>query len=379
MQAVILVGGEGTRLRPLTETIPKPMMPVLNRPFLEHALQHLRTHSVDEVFLALGYLPDTIEAHFGNGTGIGISLHYSQEHKPMGTAGAIKLLQDKLKSTFIVCNGDIFTNLDITNMLSFHRERNSKTTIFLTPVENPSAFGVVEADHEGRVHRFIEKPAPSQITSKWINGGIYLLEPEVLDRIPRDQHFMFERGLFPHLVESGVPVYGYKDHPYWLDMGTPQSYLRLHTDLLYKDSVGDPFLYSECVDCEIKPNALIKGPVLLGRGCRVESKAIIQGPVTIGSNCHIKANASIANSVIWPETTVGAESVIEKSIVGRNVRIGSNVTIGEGSILADGVIVNDGTNIEPGSTFGSFEHIVNDQDILNVHAHSYPPYGRYYV
>jgi len=360
MQAVILVGGRGTRLRPLTETIPKPMMPVLNRPFLEHALQHLRTHSIDEVFLALGYLPDVIEAHFGHGANIGISLRYSQEHEPMGTAGAIKLLQEYLKGTFIVCNGDIFTDLDITKMLSFHRERKSKTTIFLTPVENPSAFGVVETDHQGRVRQFLEKPAPSQITSNWINGGIYLLEPEVLEEIPRSHHFMFERGLFPNLVDSGTPVYGYKDHPYWLDMGTPQSYLRLHNDLLHKDSLGDPINYIQKeAGCEIKSDALIKGPVLLGRGCLIESKATIQGPVTIGSNCHIKANTSIANSVIWPETTVGSESVIEKSIVGRNVQIGSRVTIGEGSILADGVIVLDGTSIEPGSTFGPKEQIPN--------------------
>jgi mannose-1-phosphate guanylyltransferase len=360
MQAVILVGGEGTRLRPLTETIPKPMIPVLNRPFLEHALQHLRTHSIDEAFLALGYLPDIIEAHFGNGADIGISLQYSQEHKPMGTAGAIKLLQKHLKSTFIVCNGDIFTNLDITKMLSFHRERKAKTTIFLTPVENPSAFGAVETDHDGRVCQFLEKPAPSQVTSNWINGGIYLLEPEVLEAIPRDHHFMFERGLFPHLVDSGVPVYGYKDHPYWLDMGTPQSYLRLHNDLLYKNSLEDPINYIQKeADCEIKSDALIKGPVLLGRGCLIENKVTIQGPVTIGSNCHIKANTSIANSVIWSETTVGTESVIEKSIVGRNVQIGSRVTIGEGSILADGVIVSDGTSIGPGSTFGPKEQITN--------------------
>lgn len=232
LKAVILVGGEGTRLRPLTYGMPKAMVPVLNRPFLEHTIAYLKNYKVKNIILALSYLPEVVQNYFGDGSNSGVQLNYAVEDNPLGTAGAVKNAERYLSSTFVVLNGDVFIGLDIADMLAFHRSKGAKATIALTWVDNPCAFGVVETDSNGRVRRFIEKPSPARVTTNWINAGIYLLEPEVLEHVPTNAHYTFERGLFPLLLELGEPVYGYPFSGYWLDMGTPGKYLRLNCDLL---------------------------------------------------------------------------------------------------------------------------------------------------
>ena len=206
-KAVILVGGPGTRLQPLTYDIPKPMVPILNKTFMEYTLAYLKQFGIEDIILALNYLPGVFHNYFGDGSQFGVRLAYCLEKNPMGTAGAVKNAEQYLNSTFIVLNGDTFTNLDITDMLALHHNKGAKATISLTWVDNPSAFGVVETDSAQMVKRFIEKPPPGEATTNWINAGTYILEPEVLGHIPTNSHYMFEKGLFPLLLKLGACRY----------------------------------------------------------------------------------------------------------------------------------------------------------------------------
>ena len=231
MTAVVLVGGPGTRLRPLTDDRPKSLVPVMNRPVMEHTIAYLKRFGIEDIVLTLSYLPDSIMQVFGDGSRYGARLVYCLEKEPLGTAGAVKNAEKYIDSTFVVLNGDIFTDLDLADMMTFHREQGATATISLSWVEDPSAFGVVETDN-GRVKRFIEKPPRAEATSHWINAGIYVLEPSVLGHIPDGQHYMFEKGLFPRILELGLPVYGYPYRGYWLDMGTPEKYFGVNMDML---------------------------------------------------------------------------------------------------------------------------------------------------
>ena len=320
-QAVILVGGEGTRLRPLSYHMPKSMMPVLNRPFLEHTLAYLKNYGVSDVILTLSYLPEVIQGYLGNGSDLGIRLSYAVEDSPLGTAGAVKNTEPRLADTFTVLNGDIFTNLDLADLVTFHRQKGAQATIALTYVDNPSAFGVVETKSDGRVRRFIEKPSPDQITSHWINAGIYILEPEVLRHVPQNSHYMFERGLFPRLLELDEPVYGYPFRGYWLDMGTPEKYLRLNCDLLRAEATSHlcpdikPATVSHGADVIIHPSAKISGPAIIGSQCRIDQRVRIKGPVVMGEGCHIGQGASLESAVLWPGVSVEAGASLKQCVI----------------------------------------------------------------
>ncbi len=233
-QAVILIGGEGTRLRPLTYTTVKAMVPVLNRPYIEYLIEHLNNHNIKEIILAMGYKPDSMKEYFKNKAATAQKLIYSLEQIPLGTAGAVKNAAHYINKNkpFFVINGDIFADLNFTNMLRFHKKKKAKVTIALTPVEDPTRFGVVEIDCDQRIHRFIEKPKREEAPSNLINAGTYILEPEILERIPRDRKFMFEHDVFPQLISDNKPVYGYSTNTYWIDIGTPENYLKLNFDLL---------------------------------------------------------------------------------------------------------------------------------------------------
>ncbi len=320
-QAVILVGGQGTRLRPLSYHTPKSMMPILNRPFLEHTLAYLKNYGVSEVILTLSYLPETIQRYLGDGANLGIRLSYFVEDNPLGTAGAVKNAEAHLAGTFAVLNGDIFTDLDLADLVTFHRNKGAQVTIALTYVDNPSAFGVVETASSGRVRRFIEKPSPDQITSHWINAGIYILEPEVLRHVLTNSHYMFERGLFPQLLELDEPVYGYPFHSYWLDMGTPEKYLCLNCDLLRTMATShltpemkqDDISYAE--DSSIHSSARITGPVIIGSKCCIEPRVQIKGPVVIGEGCHIGAGASIESAVLCKGVSVTTNTSLKQCVI----------------------------------------------------------------
>ena len=351
MKAVILAGGEGTRLRPLTCNIPKPMVPILNRPFLEHMLAHLKGNDVDHAILTLCYLPDRIQAHFGGGEDAGLDLSYVLEEQPLGTAGAVKNVEQDLDGSFFVLNGDVFTDLDLKAMVRFHREKKAQVTIFLTPVDDPSAFGVVETDEGDRVQSFLEKPSPQETTSNWINGGIYLIEPQALSHAPSGEFYMFERGLFPRLLELGIPVYGYRARPYWMDLGTPTNYLQVHRDLLTGASRspwsegGDTGLGRSSVD----PSASVTGPVLLGERCSIGPGAVIQGPAVLGPGCVVGQDARILGSILWQGVAVERGAALTGCIIGDGARIGEGSSVGEGCILGDKAILGKGNHIDRGT------------------------------
>ncbi len=330
LKAVILVGGEGTRLRPLTYSTPKAMMSVLNRPFLEHIIAYLRKRGVEDIILGLNYFPEVIRDYFGDGSSLGVRLAYAVENSPLGTAGAVKNAEQYLNSTFVVLNGDIFTELDIAAMLAFHQHKRAKATIALTWVDDPSAFGVVETDNDRRVKRFIEKPSADRVTTNWINAGIYILEPEVLQHVPASSHYMFEQGLFPLLLELDKPVYGYPFSGYWLDMGTLQKYLRLNYDLLaskVNSALVDGLSGDEvCCDQDviIHPSAEIVGPAVIGSRCRIGQGVHIKGPVAIGPDCYVGGGARLEEAILWAGVNIGAGASLKQCIVGSNIRIEDN-------------------------------------------------------
>src|SRR5215203_5547435 len=245
MKAILLAGGKGTRLRPLTLHTPKPIVPIFQRPFLHYQIDLLKqVPEIDEVILSLNYQPRRIEEIFGDGLHAGITIRYVVEPAPLGTAGAVKYAGDKLTESVVVFNGDVLTQIDLAAVIRLHRERKAKATIVLTPVENPSAYGLVETDQQGNILRFLEKPKPEEITTNHINAGIYVLEPDTFDRIPSDVPWSVERSYFPSLIERGETFVGYIYDGYWIDIGTPDKYTQVHRDIMDGRYVAAPF--DEC-------------------------------------------------------------------------------------------------------------------------------------
>ena len=359
MKAVILVGGQATRLRPLTENTPKAMVPVLNTPFLEHVLRHLHRHRVTDIILAQHHLAGPIESHLGDGSRFGLRVTYVIEDSPRGTAGAIKNVAEHLDETFIALNGDVFADLNISAMLNLHRQRGAMATIALTPVEDPTAYGLIETDVSGRVTRFLEKPDWSEVTTNMINAGTYALEPEVLARISPETRVSIERETFPLMVESGEPVYAYPSSGYWLDMGTPEKYLQLHRDLLagrstwYSPASPEEVRIGE--QCDIHPTAEITGPAVIGTNCSIGPGVRLVGPVVLGSGCRIGEGSVIENSVVWWQVSLGDNVTVRQSAVANDCRLESGSHV-DGSVLGDHVTVAPGgrlapeTRVEPGTT-----------------------------
>ena len=327
MKAVVLVGGEGTRLRPLTYLTVKAMVPVLNKPFIEYIIRHLSRHNISEIILAIGYQPDRITEYFTDERQLGTKLVYSIETEQLGTAGAVKNAEPYIDDTLFAMNGDIFTDLNFTEMLHFHKNRGAKVTIALTPVEDPSRFGVVETDSNQRVTRFVEKPKREQVVCNMINAGVYVIETEVLRRIPEGKRCMFEHDIFPSLVAEGEPVFGYTTDVYWMDMGTPEKYLQLNGDLLNGKSTQVGFKPTDIrIDKQSKvhPQSSLVGPILIDKNCNIGKGVQLKGPVVIGSGCNIHEGASIENSVIWQNATIGEQAVLKDCIVASNSRIENN-------------------------------------------------------
>ena len=317
-RAVILVGGPGTRLRPLTYVVPKAMVPVLNRPFLEHTIAYLGKYGVSDIVLALNYMPDAIREHFGDGSACRTNLAYCIEAEPLGTAGAVKNAESYLEGTFVVLNGDVFSEIDLADMLDFHRRSRAQATIALTWVDNPGAFGAVETEPNGRVRRFVEKPSPGEVSTHWINAGIYILETELLRRVPLGRHYMFESGLFPRMLELGEPLYGYPSRGYWMDMGTPGKYLKLNCDLLASGAAGGAGEVICGADAVIHPSVRLTPPVLVGDDGRIDEVAVITGPVVIGDGCRIAAGATLERAVVWTGANIEAGAEIKDGIVIRD-------------------------------------------------------------
>jgi mannose-1-phosphate guanylyltransferase len=346
LKAVILVGGQGTRLRPLTYNTPKPMVPVLNLPFLEHVIRNLKEHNVTEIVMAQHYLPAQMKDYFGNGSKLGVKLYYVMEDSPLGTAGAIKNVEGFLTGTFFVLNGDIFHNRDFTALLKYHRRHRAKATLVLSPVEDPTAYGLVETDKRGRVTRFLEKPKLEDVTTNMINAGTYVLEPEVLKRIPAETKFSFERDVFPQMVAEGIPVYAYPTDNYWMDTGTPEKYLQLHRDLL--GGKCDGWTVEKDVTtgegCKISASAKFNGTVVIGDKSDVAAGVKFTGPVGLGHNCKIGGKSKVSDSVVWNNTVVGKNTTIEGSILANDCIIGDGCTLVD-VVLGDHVTVKDGVTL----------------------------------
>lgn len=352
MKAVILVGGEATRLRPLTCNIAKAMVPVVNIPFLEHVIGYLSQHQIEGITLAQSHLTQPIESYFGNGNRFRVRLSYTIEDTPLGTAGAVKNAEKYLDETFLVLNGDIFTDLDITAMIGFHLERKAKATIALTPVGDPTSYGLIETNARGRVTRFLEKPSWSQVTTNMINAGTYVLEPEILAHIPPQANFSFERDLFPLLLDQGEPIYAYPSSAYWIDIGTLEKYLQLHQDLLsgrssqYVPASTEEVLIGD--QSYIHPTAQMKGAILIGSNCTIGQNVKLTGPVVIGPGSTILEDAVIEESILWRNVRLGARVKLKKSVVADHCRLDADSII-EDSVLGDNVSVVSGCRLEPGS------------------------------
>jgi mannose-1-phosphate guanylyltransferase len=354
MKAVILVGGLGTRLRPLTCHTPKPMIPLVNQPFIEWMLENLRDQGITEAILAVQYLADQFRAALGDGSRLGLTVRIVEEPEPRGTAGAVKNVEHLLDGSTFVFNGDVMTDLDLRAMLAFHRERGSKLTIALTPVEDPTAFGLVETDADGRIRRFVEKPRADEITTNMINAGTYIIEPELFRYVPPNQHYMFERGLFPVVLQTADPMFGYPSHAYWTDIGKPQTYLDVHHDILMGKvryrfrgrPIGDRVWLEDSAD--IHPSAQIAGPVLLGAGVQVGAGAQIIGPTVIGGGCVIGEAARLEGVVLWEGNEIGREAVLRSCVLGRGNRVGPRAHITDGAVIGDGCVIGAENRLERG-------------------------------
>lgn len=344
MQALILAGGLGTRLRPLTLNTPKPIVPIGNQPFLLRQIESLKMAGVTNITLSLNYQPSAIEKLLGDGSEFGVNLRYLIEPSPMGTAGAYKFAEKFLEETTIVLNGDILTDIDLQTVTDKHRKDNALATIVLTPVENPSAYGLVQVSDNSDILRFLEKPSLEEIERlkiNTINAGIYIFEPSVLAYIPENESYSFEYQLFPDLLRNKEKFQAFvANNNYWLDIGTTQRYLQANQDLISGKIKNSQGLKRSNLD--VSDSAEIDEKSSLADGSVIKSGAKIVNSI-LGCNVAIGENTTVKNSVIWAGTTIDSDSVIADSIVGYNCRIGKNVLLQDGCVLGDESILTDFT------------------------------------
>lgn len=339
MRAVVLVGGEGTRLRPLTYDSPKPLLSICNVPFVEWQLAWLEHHGISEVVLALGYLADPFVEHFADGRFRSLDLRYAVEDRPLGTAGAIRFALDEVGGAgerVVVCNGDILTGLDLTSLVKAHDDRGAAATIALTQVADPTAFGVVPIDERGDVVAFVEKPAPGEAPTDWVNAGTYVLEPEVLARIPAGRNVSIERETFPSLIGRGLSAV--RSPEYWIDIGTPEKLLQAQLDVLGGAMDG--------LDLVVAPglHAMPATKVVRAEGVEVAPGARVESSV-LGARCVIGADACVTRSMVLEGACVGERAVVVDSIVGRGAHVGAGATLSDVTVVGSGERVADGSRL----------------------------------
>src|ERR671917_402002 len=352
MQAVVLVGGQGTRLRPITYDIPKALVPLRNRPFIGYMLDFLRGSGLDGAVLSLGYLPDPIQEYLGDKQELdGFSVDYAVENKTLGTAGGIKNAERYLDGdTFVVVNGDVLTGMDLRKAIELHKASDALATITLTSVEDPTAYGLVEVDHDMVVRRFIEKPAADEVTTNLVNAGVYVLEPEVLAMIPTGQEVSIEREIFPELQARGR-MRAYVSSAYWRDIGTPRSYLAASHDVL-SGAVGterEGFEYVD-VDPSVRAGKNVKllPPLSVAGGCELDSLATIGGRSSLGRGCRVGRGAVVEGSIMLDGAQVEAGAVVRGSIIGRDARVGEGAIVRGLSVLGAGCTVGEGNVLDQG-------------------------------
>lgn len=352
MQAVVLVGGEGTRLRPLTYGTPKPMIPVMNVPFLERTLLRLKEAGISDAILPAGYLPEAITEYFGDGARLGMRITYVIEEVPLGTAGAIKNVAEHITGPFFVLNGDVLTSLDLRRMLQLHREKGGMGLLHLIRVEEPSAFGCVVHDEEGRIKAFVEKPPRGQEPTNEINAGTYLLEPEILDLIPAGRAVSIERETFPLVIAGPRPLYSLTTDDYWMDLGHPHNYLDSHRHVFE----GKMPLGIELTGAAIAgPGAgtygagRVIGPAFVGARVSIAKDGEV-GPYTVlGDACSIDSGARVSDSILWDGVRVGRNATIEGAIIASRCTIGEGATIGRGAVVGHDAHVGAGAVIPGGA------------------------------
>jgi mannose-1-phosphate guanylyltransferase len=339
----VLVGGEGTRLRPLTYDTPKPLLPIANRAFLDRQLEWLASHGVDEVVLSLGYLPDAFEAHFAVHPAP-VKITFAVESEPLGTAGAIRFAAAGIDERVVVCNGDVLTTLDLAALVAFHEARGAEASISLTEVDDPSSFGVVPTRDDGEVVAFVEKPAVGKAPTNWINAGIYVLEPQVLARIPPRLAVSIERETFPRMLQEPGALYASQSDAYWIDIGMPEQYLRAHDDVLAGDLGPVPttpaWEHAPGIwvqgDVHLDPDAVLERPVVLGAGTVVGAGARIHAS-TLGAGARVGAESRILRSVLHDAVTVGRSAEVTDSVLGARADVADGARIGARSVIgADG-------------------------------------------
>ena len=342
MKAVILAGGKGARLQPVTFFNPKPMLPLLNRPFMLQFVSWLKKYGLTDIIFSTCYLPDIFTEYFGDGSKFGLNLTYVKEGDPLGTCGAVKNVESLLDGdAFMVFNGDILTSLDLGAMAAFHKEKKADITIALTPVEDPTAYGLVPVDNEFRVKEFLEKPSPQEIVTNLINAGTYIIEPHIMGLAPEGQKYSFERGLFPTALKKGHRIFGYVSDSYWLDVGTPEKYLMAHHDILEK-KIPFEFGYKEVLDdiyigekSKYTKDNFYSGPVLIGENTVLEKGAKIMPLTVIGDDCRISSGSKISGSIIYNNVKIGKNCNIKNSIISNNVELDENVTIEDMAVIGD--------------------------------------------
>jgi mannose-1-phosphate guanylyltransferase / phosphomannomutase len=339
MKAVIMAGGKGTRLRPLTSRLPKPMVPLLNKPCMEYIIELLKRYGITDIAVTVQYLPQVIQSHFGDGSDYGVNLHYFEESSPLGTAGSVKNAESFLDDTFIVISGDALTDFNLEKAMAFHREKQALATLVMTRVEVPLEYGVVMTDATGKIIRFLEKPSWSEVFSDTVNTGIYVLEPEVLSLFDRGEVFDFSKDLFPKMLDQGLPLYGYEAEGYWSDIGNLTQYRKTQLDML-----------DGCVNVRI-PGTEIQPGVWIGRDCSLDTEAEYTAPVMIGDGTVIQpgakvgpyailgrhnrvgSGAEILHSVVWNRTCIGEAASLSGTTVTQDVRIGTGARLAEESVV----------------------------------------------
>ncbi len=358
MQAVILVGGEGTRLRPLTSTVPKPVVPLVDRPFIAFMLDWLVTHGIDDVIMSCGFLATSVRNVLGDGSAYGVRLRFVEEPDPRGTAGALKFAESMLDERFLMLNGDVLTDIDLSAQIAQHEQSGAKATLALVPVADPSAYGLVHLNEDHSVRDFVEKPSPDAIDTNLISAGAYVLQREILELVPADRNVSIEREVWPLLIGNGL--YGFPAESYWLDIGTPERYLQGTFDIIegnVKTAVGER-LGSDWL--AIDPGAQASGrvipPAVLERGVTVAANAQVGSLVVLGEDVAVGAHATVERSVILKGAVIGEGATLRDCIVAAGCRIGARTSIGGGAVLGEGVtvgadnVIAHGARIFPGVT-----------------------------
>jgi mannose-1-phosphate guanylyltransferase / phosphomannomutase len=354
MKAVIMAGGKGTRLQPLTSNQPKPMIPIVNTPCMEHIVRLLKRYDFEDILVTLEFMPEVIQEYFGDGSEWGVKMSYSVEEKPLGTAGSVKYVEDRLTERFVVVSGDALTDVDLEKAVALHKERGAEVTLVLKKVDDPSEFGIVVIEDDGRVSDFLEKPDEEEVFSYTANTGIYIVEPDALRDVPEGQEYDWSKEQFPKMLEEGRPIYGYVMDGYWEDIGNIEQYMGAQRDVLDGKvrgvrPPGKEVRKGVYVGDGVEVNEeYLDGPVVLGNGVRISSGARVGPYSVLAPNVSVGAGASVKESTVAEGASIGEGAGLDGALIGRSCTVGDYARLLEGSVLGDEVEVGQGATVATG-------------------------------